>query len=77
MKVCAARSLLISMTNFAVLAARIGAECPRGSTVRTQSLCWDNSNISCRVPDGKVCLNDSGELAVTKFAVEPVSLLPK
>lgn len=26
-----------------------------------------------RVPDGKVCLNDSGELAVTKFAVEPVS----
>jgi hypothetical protein len=30
----------------------------------------------CRtsVPDGKVCTNDSGELAVTKFAVEPVSL---
>jgi len=27
------------------------------------------------VPDGKVCLNDSGELAVTKFAVEPVSHL--
>lgn len=26
-----------------------------------------------RVPDGKVCLNESGELAVTKFAVEPVS----
>lgn len=26
------------------------------------------------VPDGKVCLNASGELAVTKFAVEPVSL---
>lgn len=25
------------------------------------------------VPDGKVCLNDQGELAVTKFAVEPVS----
>lgn len=24
------------------------------------------------VPDGKICLNDSGELAVTKFAVEPV-----
>jgi len=25
-----------------------------------------------RVPDGKICLNDKGELAVTKFAVEPV-----
>lgn len=29
-----------------------------------------------RVPDGKICLNDSGELAVTKFAVEPVWYLP-
>jgi len=28
------------------------------------------------IPDGKVCLNDSGELAVTKFAVEPVWYLP-
>ncbi|KAI9896254.1 hypothetical protein N3K66_008426 [Trichothecium roseum] len=28
------------------------------------------------VPDGKICLNDSGELAVTKFAVEPVWYLP-
>ncbi|PBP20260.1 GTP cyclohydrolase II [Diplocarpon rosae] len=28
------------------------------------------------VPDGKVCLNNSGELAVTKFAVEPVWYLP-
>ncbi|KFY64501.1 hypothetical protein V496_03229 [Pseudogymnoascus sp. VKM F-4515 (FW-2607)] len=28
------------------------------------------------VPDGKVCLNDLGELAVTKFAVEPVWYLP-
>ncbi|KAL2753938.1 hypothetical protein ACRALDRAFT_1062918 [Sodiomyces alcalophilus JCM 7366] len=28
------------------------------------------------VPDGKVCLNQSGELAVTKFAVEPVWYLP-
>ncbi|MCJ1248304.1 Uracil-regulated protein 1 [Trapelia coarctata] len=27
-------------------------------------------------PDGKICLNDSGELAVTKFAVEPVWYLP-
>ncbi|KAL7968509.1 GTP cyclohydrolase N terminal domain-containing protein [Trichoderma sp. SZMC 28014] len=26
------------------------------------------------VPDGKVCLNDLGELAVTKFAVEPATL---
>lgn len=26
--------------------------------------------------DGKVCLNESGELAVTKFAVEPVWYLP-
>jgi hypothetical protein len=25
-----------------------------------------------RIPDGKVCLNELGELAVTKFAVEPV-----
>ncbi|KAI0969826.1 GTP cyclohydrolase N terminal-domain-containing protein [Xylaria arbuscula] len=28
------------------------------------------------VPDGKVCLNKTGELAVTKFAVEPVWYLP-
>jgi len=28
------------------------------------------------VPDGKVCLNELGELAVTKFAVEPVWYLP-
>ncbi|KAI1437252.1 GTP cyclohydrolase N terminal-domain-containing protein [Xylaria sp. CBS 124048] len=28
------------------------------------------------VPDGKVCLNATGELAVTKFAVEPVWYLP-
>lgn len=28
------------------------------------------------VPDGKVCLNEKGELAVTKFAVEPVWYLP-
>ena len=28
------------------------------------------------VPDKKICLNDSGELAVTKFAVEPVWYLP-
>ncbi|KAM0345103.1 hypothetical protein ACHAPU_006738 [Fusarium lateritium] len=28
------------------------------------------------VPDGKVCLNAEGELAVTKFAVEPVWYLP-
>ena len=27
-------------------------------------------------PDGKICLNASGELAVTKFAVEPVWYLP-
>ncbi|KAI0446616.1 GTP cyclohydrolase N terminal-domain-containing protein [Xylaria telfairii] len=28
------------------------------------------------IPDGKVCLNETGELAVTKFAVEPVWYLP-
>ncbi|MCJ1472849.1 hypothetical protein MMC13_001498 [Lambiella insularis] len=28
------------------------------------------------VPDGKICLNEAGELAVTKFAVEPVWFLP-
>ncbi|PPJ54909.1 hypothetical protein CBER1_06082 [Cercospora berteroae] len=28
------------------------------------------------VPDGKICLNASGELSVTKFAVEPVWYLP-
>ncbi|EQB53296.1 GTP cyclohydrolase II [Colletotrichum gloeosporioides Cg-14] len=28
------------------------------------------------VPDGKVCINNLGELAVTKFAVEPVWYLP-
>lgn len=27
-------------------------------------------------PDGKICLNETGELAVTKFAVEPVWYLP-
>jgi hypothetical protein len=27
-------------------------------------------------PDGKVCINDLGELSVTKFAVEPVWYLP-
>jgi hypothetical protein len=32
-----------------------------------------NPTDSRRVPDGKVCLNAEGELAVTKFAVEPVS----
>ena len=28
------------------------------------------------IPDGKICLNDTGELSVTKFAVEPVWYLP-
>ncbi len=28
------------------------------------------------VPDGSICLNEAGELAVTKFAVEPVWYLP-
>lgn len=28
------------------------------------------------IPDGKICLNESGEIAVTKFAVEPVWYLP-
>lgn len=28
------------------------------------------------VPDGRICLNASGELAVTKVAVEPVWYLP-
>ena len=28
------------------------------------------------VPDKKICLNEFGELAVTKFAVEPVWFLP-
>ncbi|EMR61927.1 putative gtp cyclohydrolase ii protein [Eutypa lata UCREL1] len=32
--------------------------------------------ILVSVPDGKVCLNQEGELAVTKFAVEPVWYLP-
>jgi hypothetical protein len=27
-------------------------------------------------PDGKICINEQGELAVTKFAVEPVWYLP-
>ncbi|KEF61825.1 GTP cyclohydrolase II [Exophiala aquamarina CBS 119918] len=27
-------------------------------------------------PDGKICINESGELSVTKFAVEPVWYLP-
>ncbi|GAB7343839.1 hypothetical protein MBLNU457_1807t1 [Dothideomycetes sp. NU457] len=28
------------------------------------------------VPDGQICINETGELAVTKFAVEPVWYLP-
>lgn len=28
------------------------------------------------IPDGQICLNGTGELAVTKFAVEPVWYLP-
>ena len=28
------------------------------------------------IPDGKICINQQGELAVTKFAVEPVWYLP-
>jgi hypothetical protein len=28
------------------------------------------------VPDGKICINEKGELAVTKVAVEPVWYLP-
>lgn len=32
-----------------------------------------HANHASSVPDGKVCLNELGELAVTKFAVEPVS----
>ena len=28
------------------------------------------------VPDGKICINETGELAVTKVAVEPVWYLP-
>ncbi|KAL9093302.1 MAG: hypothetical protein Q9165_004043 [Trypethelium subeluteriae] len=37
----------------------------------------ENSVKSGRLkPDGKICLNDLGELAVTKFAVEPVWYLP-
>jgi GTP cyclohydrolase II len=28
------------------------------------------------IPDGKICINETGELAVTKFAVEPVWYLP-
>ena len=27
------------------------------------------------VPDGKICINETGELAVTKFAVEPGKLV--
>lgn len=41
----------------------------------SSSHCYSTSapaNANHRVPDGKVCLNDLGELAVTKFAVEPV-----
>ncbi|KAI9661659.1 MAG: putative GTP cyclohydrolase [Bathelium mastoideum] len=37
----------------------------------------ENSVAAGRLkPDGKICLNDLGELAVTKFAVEPVWYLP-
>jgi len=28
------------------------------------------------VPDGKICVNETGEVAVTKVAVEPVWYLP-
>lgn len=44
---------------------------PRDSSCRT-IFADDHVFVSFSVPDGKVCLNDKGELAVTKFAVEPV-----
>ena len=40
--------------------------CPQEHSIRRGRL----------VPDGKICLNSSGELAVTKFAVEPAWYLP-
>lgn len=36
----------------------------------------DSVNSGRLVPDGKICINDQGELAVTKVAVEPVWYLP-
>ncbi|KAG6149897.1 Uracil-regulated protein 1 [Claviceps purpurea] len=37
---------------------------------------WIYKDIIDQEQDGKVCLNELGELAVTKFAVEPVWYLP-
>jgi hypothetical protein len=56
-------------------ASRIRAERSRGETVSlflASKYLKATSQLSCSVPDGKVCLNETGELAVTKFAVEPV-----
>lgn len=35
-------------------------------------LSWIILTAYLSIPDGKICLNETGELAVTKFAVEPV-----
>lgn len=42
------------------------------TVVSSEALALLSLIITVSVPDGKVCINAFGELAVTKFAVEPV-----
>lgn len=51
--------------------ANTGTLLPGVNPYSTFTDTWLNS-----VPDGKICKNASGELAVTKFAVEPAWYLP-
>lgn len=66
------------------IVANLQNSCQNSKRVSNQDACLFHPSdrptawtlIIPRVPDGKVCLNELGEVAVTKFAVEPVSKLP-
>lgn len=60
----------------AATASRTGGQCQEWPSVRhaVRARCvYQLITLGPeRSPDGKVCINEFGELAVTKFAVEPV-----
>lgn len=71
-------SFVSAMLTNSYSAPGTGGKCESWKTVSIGALRQeppDKSSliINCSVPDGKVCINAFGELAVTKFAVEPVS----
>jgi len=75
MKVCRKGSHFLDQAN-ASKATRARTECEGGPSVNKHQYQLDCSQLTPNsIPDGKVCLNETGELAVTKFAVEPVSFL--